>query len=425
MTTAFAEGHHGGSQSGYNTSSSSWMNSTSLNTSAAITNLASTVPSNGDVNPYGVAVVSKSIGGLYRNDVLVSNYNNKANNNGSGSTIVEINPTTHQSWTFANLNTSKVRASCGGAVGLTDALSVLSDGWVVVGSMPATNGDPTTLKSGCLIVLNSLGHVKAIIAGHGINGPWGMTALDRGSFVELFVTNALNGTVAGNGNWVHQGTVTRIDLAVSRFQLPQVLSITTIASHLPTRIDKAAFLLAQTGLALVGNTLFVVDTGQSRVFAIPNATTRWNSDGTGVTIAKGGLLSAPVAIAVLHNGVLIVTNGNNGNLIALTTRGQTAIIKALDTTVAAAGATPGAGALFGIATSLDGTSAFYVNDITSTLSWLGSLVGTGATTPTTTSSTTTSTTPVPTATTSAPVTTPTTTSSTTPPSGINNFTGHY
>src|SRR6516162_4954935 len=38
--------------------------------------LASTVPKNGDVNPYGTAVVSRTTGALVAGDVLVSNFNN-------------------------------------------------------------------------------------------------------------------------------------------------------------------------------------------------------------------------------------------------------------------------------------------------------------------------------------------------------------
>jgi hypothetical protein len=55
-------------------------------------NIASTVPANGDVNPYGVAVVRRSEGKLHRGDVLVSNFNNMNNLQGTGSTIVEVSP---------------------------------------------------------------------------------------------------------------------------------------------------------------------------------------------------------------------------------------------------------------------------------------------------------------------------------------------
>ena len=44
-----------------------------------ISNIVSTVPKNGDVNPYGVAVVTNSIGKLTKGNILVSNFNNSAN----------------------------------------------------------------------------------------------------------------------------------------------------------------------------------------------------------------------------------------------------------------------------------------------------------------------------------------------------------
>ncbi|MGH3151872.1 MAG: hypothetical protein ACRDOB_14280, partial [Streptosporangiaceae bacterium] len=43
-----------------------------------VTPIASTVPANGDQNPYGVAVVPRSTGHLHQGDVLVSNFNNAA-----------------------------------------------------------------------------------------------------------------------------------------------------------------------------------------------------------------------------------------------------------------------------------------------------------------------------------------------------------
>src|SRR5260370_14609855 len=55
-----------------------------------VTTLTSTVPGNGDINPYGVFVVPRSVGNLVKGDILVSNFNNKANQQGTGTTIVQI-----------------------------------------------------------------------------------------------------------------------------------------------------------------------------------------------------------------------------------------------------------------------------------------------------------------------------------------------
>ena len=86
-----------------------------------VTTLASTVPGNGDVNPYGVAVVPRSTGDLGQGNVLVSNFNNKANVQGTGTTIVEITPSGHM-WQFAGIS-SHLRG-CPGGVGLTTAMTI-------------------------------------------------------------------------------------------------------------------------------------------------------------------------------------------------------------------------------------------------------------------------------------------------------------
>jgi hypothetical protein len=59
-------------------------------------------------------------------------------------------------------------------------------------------------------VLDNQGQVRETFTGHGINGPWDMTALDLGGITDLFVTNVLNGTVAAGGATVNRGTVLRL-----------------------------------------------------------------------------------------------------------------------------------------------------------------------------------------------------------------------
>ena len=56
--------------------------------------IVSTVPPNGDVNPYGVAFVPQGFqsgaGPLRAGDILVSNFNNSMNLQGTGTTIVRV-----------------------------------------------------------------------------------------------------------------------------------------------------------------------------------------------------------------------------------------------------------------------------------------------------------------------------------------------
>ena len=101
-----------------------------------VTTVASTVPANGDVNPYGIVNVPQTVGSLVRGDTLVSNFNATSNLQGTGTTNVQIAPDGQQS-VFAQLD-GPLPGACPGGVGLTTALTVLQGGIVVVGSLPVT-----------------------------------------------------------------------------------------------------------------------------------------------------------------------------------------------------------------------------------------------------------------------------------------------
>lgn len=137
-----------------------------------LSTLTSTVPTNGDINPYGIALVPASVGKLVAGDLLISNFNDKANNQGTGTTITQAT-TTGKISLFSHISAHGLPGSCPGGVGLTTALSVLPGGYVVVGSLPTTNGKSATASYGCLIVLDSAGHTVSTIAGPNIQGPWG------------------------------------------------------------------------------------------------------------------------------------------------------------------------------------------------------------------------------------------------------------
>src|SRR5579862_7606983 len=182
--------------------------------------VASTIPKNGDVNPYGVAVVPRSTGDLDRGDVLVSNFNDKANAQGTGTTIVQVSPHGHASL-FAQISDP----ACLGGVGLTTALVALPSGWVIVGSLPTVNNNLS--GGGCLIVLDQWGHVRKTITGYGINGPWDMTAVQYGDTADLFVTNVLSGILTRHP-YANGGTVQRLVITSSPDRVPRVLSSTRI-----------------------------------------------------------------------------------------------------------------------------------------------------------------------------------------------------
>jgi hypothetical protein len=331
-----------------------------------ITTVASTVPKNGDVNPYGVAVVTHSKNRLHKGDVLVSNFNNKANTQGTGTTIVEVAPN-HTVRVFAQINAAHLPGACPGGIGLTTALSILGNDWVVVGSLPTVGGDPATSKAGCLLVLNSDGRVVETFHGHGINGPWDMTAVSSRLVSALFVTNVLNGTVAGNGKTVHRGTVLRLIVTTPARGLPRLIADTTIGSGFPEQTNASALVIGPTGVGLGrGGTLFVADTLNNRIAAIPNALSRRDSAGTGLTVSRNGALNGPLGVAVAPNGNILTVNSANGNLVEITPNGSQVAVKTLDTS----GSPAGAGALFGLAVAPHGNGVYFVDDATNTLDLL-------------------------------------------------------
>ena len=130
--------------------------------------VTSTVPQNGDVNPYGVAIVPVTQGTLVKGNVLVSNFNNSANLQGTGTTIVQISPGGTLN-PFAKIDPTTLSPPCPGGVGLTTALVALTSGFVIVGSLPTTDGTAATAGSGCLIVLDSGGNPVETFSGNGIN----------------------------------------------------------------------------------------------------------------------------------------------------------------------------------------------------------------------------------------------------------------
>jgi len=347
--------------------------------------VASTVPVNGDVNPYGVALVRHTVGRLQRGHILVSNFNNSNNLQGTGTTIVDVAPDGSVSL-FAQISAATLPGSCPGGVGLTTALVALKAGWVIVGSLPTTDGTSATAQAGCLIVLNSMGIPVTTFSDPLINGPWDMTAREHGSAAALFFTNVLNGTVAANGQVVNMGTVVRLDLALDKHGMPAAKSLTVIASGLSERTDPAALVVGPTGLGLGSShgcergdghgcsddnaddeqpVLYVADTVNNRIAVVGHPLTRSDSAGPGITLSIGGRLNGPLGLAVARNGHVLTVNSGDGFIVETSAGGMQVARKQLDNT----GSPPGAGALFGLLT-ISGKRAYFVDDATNTLELL-------------------------------------------------------
>ncbi len=338
-----------------------------LTGSNTITQVASTVPKNGDVNPYGVAIVQQSMGNLKKGHVLVSNFNNKRNKQGTGTTIVDVAPDGTVTL-FAQINAKKMPGICPGGVGLTTALVVLQSGWVIVGSLPTKDGTAATAQRGCLIVLDSNGNPVDTFFGNLINGPWDMVAAESGDEAVLFVTNVLNDTVEQSPNVVNEGTVVRINLQIS--DKLEIQSMTVIGSGFPTRTDPAALVIGPTGVGLSLNqsALYVADTLSSRIAVIDDPFNRTDSDGIGATLSQGGSLNGPLGLIVAPNGDILTVNGNDGLVTEISPQGKQIATQVLDNTPPIP--TGGAGTLFGLAFDPTIPGLYFVDDGNNTLNLL-------------------------------------------------------
>jgi len=330
-----------------------------------VSKVATTVPANGDVNPYGIVFVATSEGKLQAGQMLISNFNAREsapeNGQGTGTTIVQVS-TAGKVSTFATIDSKALPGRCPGGVGLTTALETLPGGYVVVGSLPTTNGKSATAKYGCLIVLDSQGKPVETIASPNIQGPWDATAKSEGSKTTLFVSNALNGGAAKGVHTIDNSTVLRIELESGENEMPKVLNETVIANGIPWVDSAEALVLGPTGLALASNgTLYVASTEDSKILAISEAMTRTTpAEKGGTVLTEGGHLKEPLGMVLAPNGDIITTNGGDGNMVETTPAGKQIAVQTVDKKT-------GAGSLFGLAISPAGNSIYYVDDGENTL----------------------------------------------------------
>ncbi len=271
--------------------------------------VVSTVPANGDLNPYGVAFVPAGFpegGALAPGDVLVSNFNNSGNLQGTGTTIVRIDPSGNQTLFFQGK----------GNLGLTTALGVLSGGFVLVGSVPTTapsatcterpSGVQTGVGQGALLILDRNARVVAALRSRlFLDGPWDLTVHDSGATAQVFVSNVLS------------ATVTRLDLAVDSARgRVSVVKTTQIASGYARRCDPNALVVGPTGLAFDAGsgTLYVASTGDNGIFAVSNAGSVTSDQGTGALVVQDAVhLHGPLGLALAPNGDLVTAQGDAVN----------------------------------------------------------------------------------------------------------------
>jgi hypothetical protein len=335
----------------------------------------STVPSNGDVNPYGVAFVPQGFphgGPLRPGDIVVSNFNNSGNLQGTGTTIVRVNNGAAPTLFFQGQQ----------GLGLTTALGVLRPGFVLVGNLPSLDGSgmciaesgPTqNVGQGGLLVIDKNGNlVQTLTSTAFLNGPWDLTLKDDGSRALVFVANALSGTVTrlelrvtskGENDGMNDSMKGGASVVIEK--------ATQIASGYGHRCDPAAFVVGPTGVALdeEKDVLYVSSTVDNAIFAIANASKRTSDAGMGHVVVQDQVhLHGPLGLVLAPNGDLISTQSDAINtdpnqlseVVEFTAAGKFVAQFQVD---------PNAGSAFGIALRSHGNGFVFatVDDTTAVL----------------------------------------------------------
>lgn len=303
-----------------------------------LTTIGSTVdpgpgPGTGDQNPYGLTIATATAGLEVKGNLIVCNFNDAANVQGNGTTIVQLNPTPGS--TPTRFSQSSSFQGC-------NALAMAPNGNVWAADYIANNNP----------IVAPTGTINTTLSQNTWYGPWGQ-AFNAGtaSMPTFFETNAKN------------GTVTRIHiLAGPSFTFDTILTGLSYNNGVPGNI------LAPAGLTYdkTTDTLYVVDSNANRVLKISQATSApastyaavgmgFNSPNVSV-VYSGSPLNAPISSALLGNGDLIVGNTGDNKLVEINPSLGTMVgTKVVDTGAA--------GAIFGIATTVvNGSQYVYFND---------------------------------------------------------------
>jgi hypothetical protein len=297
-------------------------------------------PKFGQTNPYGLTVAASTTGDFTAGDLVVCNFNDKKNVQGTGFTIVALHPKPGSKPLL--VSSSKTLLGCAAL-----ALSPSDDIWA---SAFAANDVP---------IISAAGKLEGNIKGKPFKHPWGQVfAQPKTGSPVFYVSDAGAGTIV-------------------RINLGSTFTFDVIAKGFAINHGKPGSIFAPSGLAYDPSvdTLYIVDGTNNTVVAFNNVTTipsggivvqkggktfKGPSAGDAKLVYSGSPLDGPISSALLPNGNLVI--GNTGNpsgqniMVEMTPSG-----KVLDTRNVDNGAS---GALFGIvATGTDDSNTkIYFND---------------------------------------------------------------
>jgi hypothetical protein len=293
------------------------------------------------LNPYGLTVAPKTVGDLTAGDLVVCNFNDSKNVQGTGYTIVALHPAPGSKPSLISDNSTLV--GC--------AALALDPGDNIWAAAFSSDDNPVISPSGKLEV-----NIKGKIFDH----PWGQIyAQPKSGAAAFYESNAADGTVV-------------------RINLGSKFTYDVIAKGFAVNHGKPGSIFAPAGLAYepTGDILYVTDGTNNTVVAFENVT---KIPAGGITVGADGKtfsgpdakdahlifagkpLDGPISTALFFNGNIVVGNTGNPNgenlVVELSPSG-----KVLDVANVDKGS---AGAIFGMVatgTNADNTKLYFNDD---------------------------------------------------------------
>ncbi|HVA33850.1 MAG TPA: hypothetical protein VNG31_06855 [Candidatus Baltobacteraceae bacterium] len=314
-------------------------------------------PTNGDQNPYGLAIATTSYQTVKKGSLYVCNFNNSANVQGSGTTIESLT---------AVPGSSPVRfAQSNALLGCSAlAMDVLPNTW------------STASRAKALTPVMPSGSVGKSYKGKSYVEPWGVTYATTGGIYPtsaIFVSDASTGSIVlaqscNSGNCVQPGTAIVTGFAVNHGKPGSILG--------PSGLQFDPKNCVKIGGRPACGTLYVVDGKTNTVVAIHNVLNLRKAKSIVVSangktfsgpegkwaslLHAGNPLKGPISSALFYNGNLVVGNTLNPKgtnlMVELSPAGKVLATRNVDKGAA--------GALFGmVATGSNAaTTKLYFND---------------------------------------------------------------
>ena len=299
--------------------------------------------SNGDSNPYGLAIAPFTGGLVTAGDLIVCNFNDGKGNSAAGTTIEDLKPIP---------GSKPIRIAQDPSLAGCNALAINPGQGAIWASAYTANDNPIVLPTGKL--------ATTLASNFPWNQPWGQIYATPTVAAGVTAPRAFYITDAGDGSII-QSNITANGLVFNQ-----------IITGFPHSVSKTYGILAPAGLTYdpASDTLYVVSSATNSVLAF-SAVSTIPKNGITITVtpSTGGYSSAaspfaftgpnasqakvifsgmplnyPISSAQLYNGDLVVGNTGDNNLIEIQPSSGTVVgTKNVDTGAA--------GAIFGITTS--------------------------------------------------------------------------